>query len=170
MRYSLKIGLVFVAVLICLISCGQVKNKKNEAVTQRLKLSEPEINDLLSLLEVSADTIDNFHIQYSEYFNDSTVLVWIKQNQKKPTKDLKVCNIFDFRGSKVFVYDASCNLNVPADLKSTDNQSPLFIPDSPFWQALALRRSGKMNYYSVSFLFKVGEAKDDPFLEYIPDK
>jgi hypothetical protein len=135
--------------LSCLLACAQkapIKHGKDG-----FKFSPSEVYELLTLLKVDSASNEKIHVKYSEHLNDSSFIMSIWQNQKLPTKDLEVCEILKYHRSIVFIYDGSCSYIIPDDFKSKDKQSPFFIPDSGFWEVLALKRNGKMGYYRISF-------------------
>ncbi len=163
MRYLLLTKLTTVTILMCLVACAQKVQEKD--TKDGFKFSASEIDELLTLLKVDSGTVQKLHIRFSEHLNDSSVIISIWQNQKWPTKDLKVCEILKYKGSSVFIYDTICSLIVPDSLKSKDNQSPFYIPDSGFWEVLAMRRNGVIVYYKISFFVNYEREINDSLSE-----
>jgi hypothetical protein len=117
-----------------------------------LRLSIAQLSELLSLLEAHEDSTLNYHVQYAEQLNDSTLVLEISQNQFLASQELIVCEIVKFKGSNVFIYSSNpCQLTIPDSLLSKKEQAPFYIPDSPRWSVLVKKRKGQLMYSQINF-------------------
>lgn len=115
--------------------------------------TEKEIYQLLRILEPKdSNSKDNWHIKYSERLNDSIYIVDIMRNDHTPNANSGLCKILEFKGNKVFVYESSCKMTTPKELKSNSKSSPFFVPDSKYWKIMVRKNKINSNYYKLTVL------------------
>lgn len=141
--------------LFCISSCAQVEMDK------KWILSDLELKALLSLLGTEEKTLLNYHVLYSEQFNDSTGIVEICQNNIVPSEEWGICKTLRFKKSKVFVYDTgSCTKDSSSIKVSSAQGSPYYIPDAPYWEVLIKRRKGQAMFSQITLFERYVDQKE----------
>lgn len=122
--------------------------KEKEATSNKHKLTSKEINEVLSLLSPASNSEFNLHVLYSEFFNDSTFIIEIWQHQHLPSNNELIEEVFNYNGSKVYIYD-SIPLNKNDRDRANIDLSPFFIVDANYWSVLVTRRKEQNQYFKV---------------------
>lgn len=137
---------ILVIFIICFSSFQSSCSFKEEALNDKYKLTSNDVDKILSLIEPKKNQKFNFHILYSEFFNDSTFVIQIWQHGQLASNNTLVSEIFEYDGSKVFMYDDILKDN--ADQKEID-RSPFFIVHANYWSVLVKRRNQQNQYFKV---------------------
>jgi hypothetical protein len=168
---GMKKGEWFILLVVFLV-CGIVacsNNIESQALTKSKKFSvtELEVEQLLKLFDVQLDSESNFHIFYSEYLNDSSAILRVYLSNHLANEKLGVCDAFRFEQSHIFLYDSiNCKVDMPDSLTTSNTNAP-FMNDGLFWQVLAKRRGGNMQYFRISF-FESYDDEESLDFEYDP--
>lgn len=154
---------VFIAILLCSLSCHAPDPNISEtsAITDKFRLTNEEIKTMILTIAPDESEKSNFHIVYSEQFNDSTGMMRMWQNQVLANESMGICELFKVNESHVFVYDSlSCKLDVPDSLV-VDNPSSAYINfRGPTWMVLVKRRRGQIGFFNVTYFSKYDESAE----------
>ncbi|WP_188466594.1 hypothetical protein [Marivirga lumbricoides] len=115
-------------------------------MSTKYKLTANDIEAVLSLIEPEKNQELNFHILYTEFFNDSTFEIQIVQHGQLTSENELIDKVFEYNGSKVFMYEDILKDN--ANQKEID-LSPFFVVHANYWSVLVKRRNEQNQYYKV---------------------
>ena len=141
---------LIVACVLCWFSCDTKDNKSSKFTPKQL--TSDQVLELLDDAAVKPFGSSNFHVFYKEYLNDSTWVLYIVQNDFLGNESLGVCEVLDFNGHKVFIYDQICNTQLSEDIKSK-NGGP-FQHDGTSLFLLVEKRNGLLGYFTLKRRFK----------------
>ncbi|GAA5039191.1 hypothetical protein GCM10011506_38060 [Marivirga lumbricoides] len=141
---NLLVSLIFI---ICFSSFqSSCSLNKGEVLSTKYKLTANDIEAVLSLIEPEKNQELNFHILYTEFFNDSTFEIQIVQHGQLTSENELIDKVFEYNGSKVFMYEDILKDN--ANQKEID-LSPFFVVHANYWSVLVKRRNEQNQYYKV---------------------
>jgi hypothetical protein len=141
---NISISLIFI---ICFLNFqSSCSSKERKVLDGKYRLTSNDVNEVLSLIEPKKSQKSNFHILYSEFFNDSTFVVQIWQHGQLASKNNLVSEIFEYERSKVFIYD---DIQMVNNNQKDMDRSPFFIVDANYWSVLVKRRNQENQYFKV---------------------
>ena len=148
--------IALIAVTIWLLSCSRT------ADDTPIKVSHDELKRMILLLEPTFDSTSNFHIVFTEKFNDVTQVVQIVQSPlpREKSTAASAYESFRYRGSEVFVYlpptsNSASSVSLP---------SPFWLVHAPQWEVLLQREDGRLTYRKLCYLSPYDESLPDTLL------